>query len=82
MPKVTSSATTVGHAETGRLWQSRQFWERADSGLGAGGALLRLHDAYRAAAAVALAGNAGNAGSAGSAGSGQVMSGTVTAVLL
>jgi len=45
------SVTTVGHAETGRLWQSRQFWERADAILGAGGALLRLHDGYRAAAA-------------------------------
>ena len=40
------SVTTVGHAETGRLWQSREFWERADAVLGAGGALLRLHDAY------------------------------------
>jgi transcriptional regulator with XRE-family HTH domain len=45
------SVTTVGHAETGRLWQSRGFWERADAALGAGGALLRLHDAYREAGA-------------------------------
>ena len=45
------SVTTVGHAETGRLWQSRQFWERSDAILGAGGALLKLHDVYRAAAA-------------------------------
>jgi len=45
------SVTTVGHAETGRLWQSRQFWERADAVLGAGGQLLRLHDAYRQAGA-------------------------------
>jgi hypothetical protein len=45
------SVTTVGHAETGRLWQSRQFWERADAILGAGGALLALHDVYRASAA-------------------------------
>jgi len=43
------SVTTVGHAETGRTWQSRHFWERADTALGASGALLRLHDAYRAA---------------------------------
>ena len=43
------SVTTVGHAETGRTWQSRRFWERADDALRAGGALLRLHDAYRAA---------------------------------
>lgn len=42
------SVTTIGHAETGRLWQSRRFWERADEGLGAGGALLALHDDYRA----------------------------------
>jgi transcriptional regulator with XRE-family HTH domain len=45
------SVTTVGHAETGRVWQSRQFWERADAVLSAGGELLRLHDAYRQAAA-------------------------------
>src|SRR5258708_7042445 len=38
--RVGVSVTTVGHAETGRLWQSRQFWERADAILGAGGALL------------------------------------------
>lgn len=45
------SVTTVGHAETGRLWQSRRFWARADDALRAGGELLRLHDAYRGAAA-------------------------------
>ena len=44
------SVTTVGHAETGRLWQSRHFWERADKALGAHGLLLRHHDDYRAAA--------------------------------
>lgn len=43
------SVTTVGHAETGRTWQSRRFWERADDALRASGDLLRLHDAYRAA---------------------------------
>jgi Helix-turn-helix domain/Bacterial regulatory proteins, gntR family len=43
------SVTTVGHAETGRIWQSRQFWENCDKALDAHGALLRLHDAYRAA---------------------------------
>lgn len=42
------SVTTVGHAETGRVWQSRQFWEHADKGVNAGGELLALHDAYRA----------------------------------
>ena len=40
------SVTTIGHAETGRLWQSRQFWEHADAILDAGGDLLRLHDAF------------------------------------
>jgi hypothetical protein len=44
------SVTTVGHAETGRLWQSRQFWERADAVLGGDGELLRLHDDYRVGA--------------------------------
>ncbi len=48
----TASVTTVGHAETGRVWQSRRFWERADIALQAGGELLRLHDAYRALGAV------------------------------
>lgn len=43
------SVTTVGHAETGRLWQSREFWELTDKALHADGALLRLHDACRAA---------------------------------
>jgi hypothetical protein len=56
------SVTTVGHAETGRLWQSRRFWERADATLGAGGDLLRLHDAYREASASGVAGTAGAAG--------------------
>jgi hypothetical protein len=55
--RVGVSVTTVGHAETGRLWQSRQFWERADAILGAGGALLRLHDVYRAAGASDAADN-------------------------
>jgi hypothetical protein len=43
------SVTTVGHAETGRTWQSRRFWENCDKALNAHGELLRLHDAYRAA---------------------------------
>ena len=43
------AVTTVGHAETGRLWQSRAFWEAADKALNAGGELLGLHDDYRAA---------------------------------
>jgi hypothetical protein len=43
------SVTTVGHAETGRTWQARGFWQCADDVLGCGGDLLRLHDAYRGA---------------------------------
>jgi hypothetical protein len=62
--RVGVSVTTVGHAETGRLWQSRQFWERADAILGGGGALLRLHDAYRAAAATGTADNSQGASGA------------------
>jgi hypothetical protein len=42
------SVTTVGHAETGRLWQARAFWEKADIILAAEGELTRRHDAYRA----------------------------------
>jgi transcriptional regulator with XRE-family HTH domain len=53
--RVDVSVTTIGHAETGRLWQSRQFWERADAALGAGEGLLRLHDAYREASASSAA---------------------------
>jgi hypothetical protein len=49
--RVGVSVTTVGHAETGRLWQSRRFWEHADAILDAAGSLLQLHDAYRAAGA-------------------------------
>jgi DNA-binding XRE family transcriptional regulator len=43
------SVTAIGHAETGRTWQARPFWEHADKLLNAGGELLRLHDVYRAA---------------------------------
>jgi hypothetical protein len=49
--RVGVSVTTVGHAETGRLWQSRRFWEQADAVLAADGDLLRRHDAFRAAGA-------------------------------
>ena len=45
------SVTTVGHAETGRLWQARAFWEKADLALAADGELTRRHDAHRAALA-------------------------------
>jgi hypothetical protein len=42
------SITTIGHAETLRLWQSREFWEKTDLALAAGGELTRLYEAYRA----------------------------------
>ena len=45
------SVTTIGHAETGRLWQSRVFWEKTDLALAAGGELTRLHDVYGAGTA-------------------------------
>jgi DNA-binding XRE family transcriptional regulator len=47
------SVTTIGHAETGRLWQSRQFWEKIGLALAAGGELTRLYDAYRTESASA-----------------------------
>jgi hypothetical protein len=43
------SVTTVGHAETGRLWQSREFWQQADQVLGAAGTLLGMYDQRQAA---------------------------------
>jgi Bacterial regulatory proteins, gntR family/Helix-turn-helix domain len=52
------SVTAVGHAETSRLWQSRDFWENADKVLTADGELLSLHDAWQAANAPVAAGNA------------------------
>jgi DNA-binding transcriptional regulator YhcF (GntR family) len=54
--RVGVSVTTIGHAETGRLWQSREFWAHADALLSAGGGLLTLHDAYREASASSSAG--------------------------
>jgi hypothetical protein len=48
--KLGVSVTTVGHAETGRAWQARGFWLRADEELGGGG-LLRMYDRYKAAEA-------------------------------
>jgi DNA-binding transcriptional regulator YhcF (GntR family) len=71
------SVTTVGHAETGRLWQSRRFWDRVDAVLGAHGDLLRLHDAYREAAAASIA-KAGPAGQADGAGGGGDVTGTAS----
>ena len=66
--RVGVSVTTVGHAETGRLWQSREFWVRADAVVGASGDLLRLHDAYRAASAASPAGAASAAAAPGAPG--------------
>lgn len=56
------SVTTVGHAETGRVWQSRRFWERADEALDAHGDLIVLHDDYRAASAASGAASRDQAG--------------------
>jgi DNA-binding XRE family transcriptional regulator len=62
------SVTTIGHAETGRVWQSRRFWETADKALNAAGELLRLHDHHSAALTrPAPAGAAGTAGAVGQA---------------
>jgi hypothetical protein len=47
--KLGVSLTTVGHAETGRLWQARDFWQRADQELAGAGDLLRMYDRYKAA---------------------------------
>jgi DNA-binding transcriptional regulator YhcF (GntR family)/transcriptional regulator with XRE-family HTH domain len=71
--RVGVSVTTIGHAETGRLWQSREFWEHADALLDAGGDLLARHDAYRAASASSAADTADDAetAAAGAASAGQ-----------
>jgi DNA-binding transcriptional regulator YhcF (GntR family) len=45
------SVTTVGHAETGRMWQSRAFWDSADLALDAHGRVLARYDAWQATAA-------------------------------
>ena len=42
--KLGVSVTTIGHAETGRVWQSRDFWRRADALLDEFGDLLRMFD--------------------------------------
>ena len=42
------SVTTVGHAETGRVWQSREFWQIAGRVLGDDN-LLVLYDCCQAA---------------------------------
>lgn len=49
--KLDRSVTTVGHAETGRVWQSRDFWCQADLVLSAGGVLVDLYDDLKAAEA-------------------------------
>lgn len=81
------SVTTIGHAETGRLWQSRQFWEHADTVLEAGGALLRLHEAYGEAGASgaaegapgAAAATTGRAGPGTDTGTAEAMAGEAAA---
>jgi DNA-binding transcriptional MocR family regulator len=41
------SVTAIGHAETCRLWQAKDFWEKVDDVLEAQGALLALYDRYK-----------------------------------
>jgi hypothetical protein len=53
------SLTTVGHAETGRLWQARDFWVRADRELGGG--LLRMYDEHQAGGGAVAPEEAGQA---------------------
>jgi DNA-binding GntR family transcriptional regulator len=52
--KLGVSLTTVGHAETGRTWHSRGFWERAHRFFD-GGNLLPMFDALDAAVHAPLA---------------------------
>jgi hypothetical protein len=42
--------TAVSHAETGRIWQAREFWRKADELLDGTGDLLRVFDELGAAA--------------------------------
>ena len=44
--KLGTSVTSVGHAETGRVWQGREFWGGHEELLG--GDLLGLYDRYKA----------------------------------
>jgi hypothetical protein len=54
--KLGSSPTAVGHAETGRLWQSREFWFKVDGLLGGG--ILRLYDDFAAGETASAQGEA------------------------
>ena len=63
------SVTSVGHAETGRVWQGRAFWEHADEILTSGGELLRLHDAWQAESVRAADDPAGDKRADGDSGS-------------
>jgi DNA-binding transcriptional regulator YhcF (GntR family) len=47
--KIGMAVTTVCHAETGRVWQSREFWQQADAELDGFGDLLRMFDDLQAA---------------------------------
>ena len=58
--KLDVSVTTVGHAETGRLWQARDFWRRADALLDGFGDLLRMFDDFRASRNAATAAEPGD----------------------
>jgi DNA-binding CsgD family transcriptional regulator len=60
--RLSVSVTSVGHAETKRLWHGRGFWEAADAALGTRGTLAALHDVYLHARAAAAGEPAGRAG--------------------
>ena len=45
----------MGHAETGRVWQSREFWRQADALLDGFGDLLRMFDDFQTAKHAATA---------------------------
>jgi transcriptional regulator with XRE-family HTH domain len=46
--KLGVAVTTIAHAETGRIWQSRLFWVRAGEFFGDSGDLVRAYDAFAA----------------------------------
>lgn len=46
--KIGMSVTAVGHAETARGWQSREFWRLAGQAVGDNGGLLALYDRCQA----------------------------------
>lgn len=76
--KIGMSVTSLAHAETGRVWQSRRFWMLADQALGSAGDLLRMYD-MRAAAVSARPGEDITAGLPAAAGLVLPVSATISA---